>query len=203
MRHQLRGSPLPVLALGAVLLIAACRIEKVRGPDTATLGNEPGPGINSCGITPGSRVSEDGIGVLRIGTTLDAVLASCAMLSERPAVADTPMTARIDLGLDTAATEFVGGVLRRITLHHHAYRTVDSLGVGTSIGRLLTLRSAAGVTERNRLYAVSPAYCGLRFMVAQPAPRLPSAQSGRAALRRLPGETKTLELEIVGCAKRR
>src|SRR4051812_27202288 len=177
MKHHVRRILFCALPVASTF-VAACRIEKLRGPDTATLGNEPGPGINACGITPASRVSEDGIGVLRIGTTLDAVRASCAVLSEKAAVADTPMTVRIDLGLDTAATEFVGGILRRITLHHHAYRTSDSLGVGTSIVRLMNLRSAVGVTDRNRLYAVSPAYCGLRFLVAQPAPRPPSAQNG-------------------------
>jgi hypothetical protein len=185
------------------LSVAGCRIEKVRSADTTTVGSEPGPGIMACGITPGSRVGEDGIGLLRIGTPLDAVRASCAIISERPGANDAPMIARVDLGLDTATVEFLGGVLQRITLHHQAYRTIDSLGVGTRVARLLNLRSVSGVTERNRLYAVTPAYCGLRFMLEDPAPRLPSAQSGRAALRRLSGETKTLELEIVGCGRRR
>src|SRR5207302_10955319 len=99
--------------------------------------------------------------------------------------------------------EFVSGMLSRITLHHQAYRTADSLGVGTRIARLLNLRAVSGVTERNRLYAVTPAYCGLKFMLEDPAPRPPAPQTGRSALRRLSGETKTLELEVVGCAKRR
>lgn len=203
MRHPLRSSTLCVLGVAAALSIAGCRIEKVRSADTTTVGSEPGPGIMACGITPGSRVSEDGIGVLRIGTSLDAVRASCAIISEHPGANDAPLIARIDLGLDTATTEFVGGTLQRITLHHQAYRTADSLGVGTRITRLINLRSATGLTDRHRLYAISPAYCGLQFMLEDPAPRPPSAQSGRAALRRLSGETKTLELEIVGCKKRR
>jgi hypothetical protein len=203
MRHPLLTAALPLFGMGVALSVAACRIEKVRSADTTTAGSEPGPGIMACGITPGSRVSEDGIGVLRVGTSLDAVRASCAILSEHQGASDAPMIARVDLGLDTATTEFVSGILRRITLHHQAYRTADSLGVGTRITRLMNLRSVAGLTERNRLYAVTPAYCGLRFMLEDPAPRLPSAQSGRAALRRLSGETKTLELEIVGCARRR
>jgi hypothetical protein len=204
MIRSIRGTITLLLGAGAVGIAATgCRIEKVKSPDTATAGNEPGPGINACGITPGSRVSEDGIGLLRIGTSLDAVRASCAILSEQPGVNDAPSLVRIDLGPDTAATEFVAGVLRRITLHHSAYRTADSLGVGTSIARIMALRSPVGMTDRNRLYAVSPAYCGLRFMLEEPAPPRPSAQSGIAALRRLPGETRVRELEIVGCVRRR
>jgi hypothetical protein len=40
-------------------------------------------------------------------------------------------------------------------------------------------------------------------MLEDPAPRSSSAPNGRAALRRLSGETKARELEIVGCTKRR
>lgn len=203
MRHPLRSVVLPMLGAAAALSIAGCRIEKVRSADTTAVGSEPGPGIMACGITPGSRVGEDGIGVLRIGISVDAVRSSCAIISERPGANDAPLIARVDLGLDTAKAEFVSGILRRITLYHQAYRTADSLGVGTRVTRLLNLRSATGLTERNRFYAVSPAYCGLQFMLEAPAPRRPAAQSGRASLRRQSGETKARELEIVGCAKRR
>jgi hypothetical protein len=203
MRHQRVFSGLKALGLAVALSASGCRIEKVRSPDTASAGNEPVPGIASCGISPGSHVSEDGLGVLRIGTSFDAVRSSCAVISEHGGANDAPMTARIDLGSDTATTEFVSGVLRRITLYHSTYRTADSLGVGTGVSKLMSLRQAAGITERNRLYAVTPAYCGLRFMLVDPAPAKPSVQSGRAALRRLSGETRTRELEIVGCQRRR
>ena len=192
-----------LLSAGLALSVAGCRIEKARPADTTAASNEPGPGLLSCGISPESRVSEDGLGVLRIGTSLDAVRASCTVLSERVGANDGPVVAHVDLGRDTAVVEFVSGALRRITLHHQAYRTADSLGVGTHIARLINMPKVTGLTERGRLYAIAPAYCGLRFMLADPAPALPSAQSGRAALRRLAGETRTRELEIVGCEKRR
>lgn len=185
------------------LLLAACRIEKVKSGDTARGGVEPGPGIPACGIVPESRVSEDGLGLLRIGVSLDAIRGGCGIISEQSGSDSTPATAQIDLGADTALVELDKGSIRRITLHHQAYRTSDSLGVGTHVSTLMRLRDAVGLTERNRLYAVSPAYCGMRFMLAEPAPEPPSAQSGRAALRRLSGETRTRELEIVGCTRRR
>ncbi len=185
------------------LLLAGCRIERVKSGDTARGGVEPGPGIPACGIVPQSRVSEDGLGLIRIGVSLDAIRGSCAILSEQSGSNTTPAVAQIDLGRDTATIELSQGSIRRITLHHQAYRTSDSLGVGTHISTLLRLPEAVGITERNRLYAISPAYCGMRFMVVDPAPRPPYAQSGRAALRRLSGETRTRELEIVGCTRRR
>lgn len=202
MRLPLRNATRSLLGAGVALSVNGCRIEKVRSADTTAVGSEPGPGIMACGITPGSRVGEDGIGALRIGAPLDAVRASCAIISERPEANGAPLVARVDLGLDTATAEFSGGVLQRITLHHQAYRTADSLGVGTRITKLMNLRGVTAVTERNRLYAMSPAYCGLLFMLEDPAPRS-SSQNGRAMLRRLSGETKTRELEIVGCARHR
>jgi hypothetical protein len=193
-----------LLALCLTLLLAGCRIEKVPTGDTSRGGGvEPGPGINACGISPASRVSEDGLGLLRIGVSLDAIRASCTVIAEQSGSDKIPATASIDLGRDTARVELSQGNIHRITLHHQAYRTSDSLGVGTGISTLMRLREAVGLTDRNRLYAVSPAYCGLRFMLVDPAPRAPSAQSGRAALRRLTGETRTRELEIVGCTRRR
>jgi hypothetical protein len=192
----------PAFAVVLVVLAAGCRIEKVRS-DSTNQGAEPGPGVQSCGISTESRVGEDGIGLLRIGASFDAIRAGCGIISERTNAAGAPISARVDLGRDTADVDFANGVIRRVTLHHQAYRTADSLGVGTHVATIMRKREAVGVTENNRLYAVTPAYCGLRFMLAEPAPEPPTAQSGRAALRRLSGETRTLELEIVGCSSHR
>ena len=185
------------------LILAGCRIETVQSDDTTRGGVEPGPGIASCGITPASRVTEDGLGIIRIGSPMEAIRGGCTVISEQNGSASTPGTARIDLGRDTALVELTGGLISRITLTHQAYRTSDSLGVGTHVSTLMRLRDAVGVTDRNRLYAVSPAVCGLRFMLEDPAPPAPSVQNGRAALRRLSGETRTRALEVVGCTRRR
>lgn len=196
--HRMR----PLFIAACLITLAACRFEKVKSGDTLRGGVEPGPGLPSCGISVQSRVAEDGLGLLRIGTALETVRTSCAIIAEQ--VDDSANgTASIDLGRDTAVVALRQGNITRITLRHQAYRTADSLGVGTHIGTLMRLREAVGVIERNRLYAVSPAACGLRFMLAEPAQGPPAAQSGRAALRRLPGETRTRELEIVGCTTRR
>src|SRR6185295_16782379 len=132
---------------------------------------------------------------------LDAIRGGCAVISEKGA--DSIGEARIDLGRDTAIVALSKGMIRRITLTHQAYRTADSLGVGTHIETLLRLREATAITDHERLYAVSPAYCGLRFMLMDPAPKNSASRSGRTALRRLSGETRTRELEIIGCVRRR
>src|SRR3954463_5720590 len=110
-----------VLLFAFAMSLAACRIEKVRQSDTTRLGVDPGPGIPACGISPESRVGEDGLGLLRIGTTLDAVRGGCAVITER--VTDSIGKASIDLGRDTAMVDLDKGVIRRITLSHQAYRT--------------------------------------------------------------------------------
>jgi hypothetical protein len=191
--------PTPAFALLA--LLAACRIEKVRSSDTTRLGVDPGLTVPACGISTESRVSEDGLGLLRIGMSLDAIRDGCAVLSER--VTDSTGEARVDLGRDTAIITLSKNAIKRITLRHQAYRTADSLGVGTHISTLLRLAGATAITERGKLYAYSPAYCGLRFMLLDPAPKPAADRVGRLALRRLTGETRTRELDIVGCARRR
>src|SRR3954470_17099330 len=174
----------PTILIGACVLVAACRIEKVRSGDTTHGGVEPGPGIASCGISPESRVSEDGLGLLRIGVSMDAIRAGCTLVGEQ--IGDSASgTADIDLGRDTAHVEITKGAIRHITLTHQAYRTSDSLGVGTHISTLLKMRDATALTDHNKLYAVSPAYCGLRFMLVDPAPTAAASRTGRAALRHL------------------
>ena len=192
----------PLAVTACLLVLAACRIEEVRSGDSTRGGVEPGPGIPACGISSASRVSEDGLGLLRIGVALEAIRGSCAILSEALGDSATGMV-RVDLGEDTAQVFVQNGAIRRFTLTHQAYRTVDSLGVGTHVATLLRLRESTAITENDRLYAISPAVCGLRFMLMEPAPRAAGSRSGRGALRRLSGETRTRELEVVGCARRR
>jgi hypothetical protein len=128
-----------ILPLFAVfVLVSACRIEKVRAGDTTRLGVDPGPGIPQCGISSASRVSEDGLGLLRIGVSIDAIRGGCAIISER--TTDSIGEARVDLGRDTAIIALRHGAIRRITLTHQAYRTSDSLGVGTHVATLIRLR---------------------------------------------------------------
>lgn len=189
------------LVLLAAFGVAGCRVEKVGAGDTTSRGAEPGPGMLSCGISRESRVAEDGLGLLRIGALMESVRDGCTVISEEPGVAEQPSVMRVNLGEDTAKVEFVNGLLRRITLYHQAYRTADSLGVGTHASRLQGLSDAVGLTENNRLYALSPSICGLRFMFSDPAPAPPAAQKGREALRRIAGEARARELEIVGCAR--
>src|SRR3954470_3561541 len=126
-------------------LLAGCRIEKVKSADSTSSAVDPGPGVSACGISPESRIGEDGLGLLRIGVSLESIRAGCAILSESPSSAKTPGSARIDLGRDTAALELASGNIRKITLHHQAYRTAASLGVGTHIATLMRLRDAVGV----------------------------------------------------------
>src|SRR5436189_2925244 len=95
-----------LFALGASL--TACRIEKVRAGDTTRMGVDPGPGIPPCGISPESRVSEDGFGLLRIGTSLESVRGGCAVISEK--ANDSTGFATIDLGRDTALVDLSKGI---------------------------------------------------------------------------------------------
>src|SRR5258708_34270157 len=111
MRPPLRCVALTVLPMTVVMSLAGCRIEKVRSADTTTVGSEPGPGINACGIPPGSRASEDGIGILRIGTPLDAAPARCASISQHTRPNATPLVTRGYLGPHTATAESGAGIL--------------------------------------------------------------------------------------------
>src|SRR3954470_20241870 len=92
----------------ACISLAACRIEKAKSTDSSSAGAEPGPGVSACGIAPESHVSEDGLGLLRVGVSLDAIRAGCSVLSESGPT-DHPVSARVDIGRDTAVLELERG----------------------------------------------------------------------------------------------
>jgi hypothetical protein len=189
------------LAMGSTV---ACRIERVRPIDTPTAvvlaAVAQTLGARACGLSEATIVTEVGVGALQIGELADSVRVRCRVIEER--VTEGQGSMRVDLIRDTAVVAVAEGRVSQVDLHHSPFQTADSLGVGRHLTRLMRLPEVAGITVGGRLYAVSPAHCGLRFLIVDPAPAPPAAQTGRGALNRLPGETTIERVEIVGCSSR-
>ncbi len=160
----------------------------------------PGAGrqTSSCGD---EVITDEGIGLLRIGTTVESVRQKCNVVRDTTVIDSEGMPARrlaVTLSRDTVEAEIVNGRVWRLAVHSPRLRTADSLGVGTPLTRLLELKKPRGMTGEGKFFVASPEHCGMSF-------RLAIAEAGgrgdldSAGLARLPKSTTVSEVLIFGC----
>jgi hypothetical protein len=150
-------------------------------------------------------ITDEGIGDLRIGASIESVRQKCTVVRDTTVMGPEGMPARklaVMFSRDTVETEIVDGRVWRLAVLSPRLRTADSLGVGTSIGRLLQLKNPHGMTGEGQFFVASPAHCGMSFRLtiaeAGPAP----GDLDQAGLARLPRSTSVNEVLVFGCHPR-
>jgi hypothetical protein len=88
----------------------------------------------------------------------------------------------------------------RVHVTSAAFRTADSIGVGTPLPRLLNLPGIRGAEGEGRLFAMSPERCGVSFRLSH-VPRGGEHRGAwsKEALQALPVETVVDEVLVFGC----
>jgi len=122
----------------------------------------------SCGAEPGVLTGSR-VGALRIGMTADSVKLLCTVVRDTIEEAEG-MPARVLLvaiGADTLRVSVDRDVVRTIWLRSPRFQTGDSLGVGTSLARLLTFPEIFGGYGEGPSLFVYPnrEVCGLSFQL--------------------------------------
>lgn len=184
------------------LIALACLVACDKGapPPPVTSGARAPATLGS--LCADSVVTGQGIGALRIGVTVADIAKSCRILRDTVELAEEGLPSRlltVDLGHDTLTAEVDSGRVWRIRILQTRFRTVDSLGVGTSLARLLTMPGVQGLVGENALYVVAPGRCGLSFRITDPPGAAPKQEWSPADLRGLPSSTRVTEILIVGC----
>lgn len=122
----------------------------------------------TCGT--GRVLTGDGIGALRVGASLDSVRAQCRVVSEDTAAlgSEGESEHHVTVAVDSVALEatIVGGRIWRIVVEHGAFRTTDSIGVGSSVTAFRTI-PVNFIHGEGHTFAVSTAHCGLSFRLAR------------------------------------
>lgn len=154
-------------------------------------------------LSPGDEMTGSGIGQLQIGMPADELVRQCDVATDTTVMDIEGYPQRVALvasGSDTVRVEIVDDRVWRITVETPAWRTSDSLGVGSPISDLLALPEAQGFTGEGNLVVVSPRHCGLSFQVEAGDVQPPPADAWDAeALGRIP-DTAAVELvRITGC----
>jgi hypothetical protein len=199
---------LPVVVWGAIagcLLLACGRGEPKASPraaDSATAQSPaPTPILRECS---GTTISDSALGEVRLGQTVADVSARCTVVRDTTALRGEGQSARVIdvvVGPDTVEAEVVNDRVWRIGIVSPAFRTADSLGVGTRLPVLLAQPGARPLSGEGRVFVTTQSHCGLSF-------QLSIADTGRAAgrwtvdeLRRLPDVIAVTRVLVIGCAK--
>jgi hypothetical protein len=198
-----------------ILLLAfiGCEVKKEQQPsslppaETTAVSLQPSPAAPSTSDPRASAcgeavITDEGIGELRIGTTVESVRQKCTVVSDTTALGAEGMPARklgVALARDTVEAEIVDGRVWRIAVHSPRLRTVDSLGVGTTLARLLQLRNPRGMTGEGKFFVASPAHCGMSFRLANAGPGAQRGDLDSAGLARLPKSAVVSEVLVFGC----
>lgn len=154
---------------------------------------------SSCGD---EVVADEGIGELRIGTTVESVRQKCNVVRDTTVLAGEGMMARklaVALSRDTVEAEIVNGRVWRIAVLSPRLRTADSLGVGTPLARLLKLKNPRGMTGEGAFFVASPEHCGMSFRLADAGPGAQRGDLDSARLTRLSKSAIVSEVLVFGC----
>jgi hypothetical protein len=106
---------------------------------------------------------------------------------------------RVAFSHDSVEAEIDRGRVWRIEIASAHLRTPDSLGVGTSLGRLLQLKEPRGLGAEGAVFLLSTQHCGLSFQLSESGSDTPAETWDRAALAHLPKSTVVDRVLIVGC----
>lgn len=157
-------------------------------------------------ISPGGcgapTIAGGGVGNLRIGESVASVKARCPVLTDTSRRGLEGMPERrltVDFGRDSLEAEIVDDKVWRLDISSPGFRTADSLGVGTPVGRLLRLREARGLVGEGVLVVVSPARCGVSFVLSGGIPRRRVQAWDSTALSALPTTTTVRKVLVLGC----
>jgi hypothetical protein len=147
-------------------------------------------------------VSDEGIGALRIGATVNSVRQKCNVVRDTTAIAAEGMPARkltVAFSRDTVEAEIVDDRVWRIAVRSPRLRTADSLGVGTTKARLLELKTPRLMTGEGQLFVALPAHCGMSFRLTNVGPDALRGNMDPSGLGRLPESAVVAEVLIFGC----
>jgi hypothetical protein len=197
-----------------LLAVIGCEIKKEQQPapppaapeTTSTDVQAPPPAPGSFRPIPSTCgeeiITDQGIGQLRIGATVESIRQKCNVVSDQTAPGAEGMPARklaVALSRDTVEAEIVDGRVWRIAVHSPRLRTADSLGVGTTLERILQLKNPRGMTGEGRFYVASPVHCGMSFRLANAGPRAGRGDLDSAGLATLSRSAVVREVLVFGC----
>jgi hypothetical protein len=151
---------------------------------------------STCGVDERTTLTGDGIGNLRVGAGVEDVARACRILRDTTGLGTEGQQERtilVDLGRDSVSAVVSADRVWRVHVRGPAFRTSDSLGIGTPVGAF-RLRGPQILMGEGNVFLRLPIHCGLSFRLRDVAPGQASS------LEQLPDSAVVDEVLAIGCA---
>jgi len=168
-----------VLAVAILALTGAatCTDADRSGADTDQLPrSEPAPSAEatdpspdrSCLDASGPQLTGESAGRVRIGMTKANLQEQCTVIADTALAQEGQVQPAllVEVGRDTVLAEVADAQVWRIRVRSAGLRTEDSVGVGTPARQLLAARGASVAWGEGNHVLLTPAHCGLSFLLA-------------------------------------
>ena len=194
------------LLSAAVVMLILWWALRFRNGDTRAVAASTAPPPARPELSCGDRtIADQGIGKLRIGTSVDSLGKQCPVLSDTIQPGPEGTTERrvtVAFAPDLVDAEIVDGRVWRIDVESPAFRTTDSLGVGSSVAEVLRRDDPEGGVGEGAFYLISRTHCGLSYQLSGGIPARANQRWDKAALSTLPASMEVNRVLVSACAKR-
>jgi len=210
--HEYQLLIMRALSLAAIAFVLACdspkelRVRATRDasqvvPDSTILSTamQPAAPFAKCN----DRIIRDqGIGPLRIGISVDSVMKLCRVVRDTvqqgiEGMPERRITVAFPAGLVEA--EIVDGKVWRLDIDSPAFRTRDSLGVGSTVADLLRLDEPDGGVGEGAFFLISRKHCGQSYQMSGGIPTGRVRRWGRKELEALPSSVRVTRVLVFDC----
>ena len=200
------------LSLAAITFLLACDSSKELRVSTTRDASQvvPSSTIVSTAIQPAApfakcndRIIRDpGIGPLRIGISVDSVMKLCRVVRDTlqqgiEGMPERRISVAFPAGLVEA--EVVDGKVWRLDINSPAFRTPDSVGVGSTIADLLRLDEPDGGVGEGAFFLISRKHCGQSYQMSGGIPSRTVRRWGRKELEALPSSVRVTRVLVFDC----
>jgi hypothetical protein len=192
-----------LLSAAVVVLVLwwGLRIKKVNSPSAASASSTPQPPreADSCGS---KLIGDHGIGKLQIGMSIDSLRKQCRVVTDTIQPGPEGTTERrvtVSFPPDLVDAEIVDGRVWRIDVESPAFRTADSLGVGSSVADVLRRDEPDGAAGEGAFYLISRKHCAVSYQLSGGIPAGPTRRWDSTALSSLPASMEVNGVLVGNC----
>jgi hypothetical protein len=148
------------------------------------------------------QVTDNGVGAVQIGDPRESIRSRCIVLSDSTGQEGEGGTkGKVTVGVNGSPleVEIADDRVYRLAVADTLFRTMDGLGPGMSVTRLLDLPGAIVLEGVHDLSIVVSAHCGLYFRITKPATLPENGGRWTDVVRAMPADTPVERVVVHGC----